>query len=188
VVKIFSEEKFASSCAYSRDMPGVPKVSVVIIFLNAEKYLREAIESVFSQTFTDWELFLVDDGSADGSTEVALSYARQFATKVTYLQHENHINKGMSASRNLGIERSKGKYIALLDADDVWLPDKLKSQVQILEQHPEVALVATPAIYWYEDGSRRPQPMTIAPGIVPPVLGYLKYWRTMITLHVLLPC
>jgi glycosyltransferase involved in cell wall biosynthesis/SAM-dependent methyltransferase len=166
MTKTFSQEKLAPVLAYSPDMPDVPKVSVVIIFLNAEKYLGEAIESVFSQTFTDWELLLVDDGSMDRSTEVALSYARQFATKVTYLQHENHINKGMSASRNLGIERSKGKYIALLDADDVWLPGKLKSQVQILEQHPEVALVATPAMYWYEDGSRRPQPMTIAPGIV----------------------
>lgn len=149
-------------------MVNVPRVSIVIIFLNAEKYLGEAIESVFAQSFTDWELFLVDDGSNDKSTEIALSYARQFATNVSYLQHENHSNKGMSASRNLGIKHSKGKYVALLDADDVWLPDKLKRQVQILEEYPEVALVATPSIYWYEDGSRRPQPMTIPPGIVPP--------------------
>jgi hypothetical protein len=88
-----------------------PLVSAIIIFLNAEKFIREAIESVFAQTYDNWELLLVDDGSTDASTEIAHRYAEQYAGKVRYLEHEDHQNLGMSASRNLGINNAKGKYI-----------------------------------------------------------------------------
>jgi glycosyltransferase involved in cell wall biosynthesis len=91
-------------------------------FFNAQKFIEEAVESIVAQTYTHWELFLVDDGSADGSTDIALRYARRYAGRVGYLEHEGHQNQGISASRNLGIANAKGKYIAFLDADDVWLP------------------------------------------------------------------
>ena len=151
-----------------RPASGGPAVSVVIIFLNAEKFLQEAIESVLAQTFTDWELFLVDDGSSDRSTEIARSYEQRLPGKVIYLEHDGHVNKGMTASRNLGIAHAKGEFVAPLDADDVWFPDKLEKQVRILAAHPEAVLAAAPAMYWYADGKKTLQPMTLAQGILEP--------------------
>src|SRR3954449_4406587 len=106
-----------------------PVVSVIIIFLNAEQFLREAVESVFGQLYDKWELLLVDDGSTDGSTQLARRYAAHPSGKVRYLEHAGHQNRGMSAARNLGIRHAGGEYIGFLDADDVWLPQKLQEQV-----------------------------------------------------------
>lgn len=125
-----------------------PLVSIIIIFLNAERFIEEAIESVFKQTYDNWELFLVDDGSTDGSTEIALKFTKQYSKTIYYLEHDRHENRGMSASRNLGINNSKGEYIAFLDSDDVWLPNKLERQIAILEDYPEVALVYGTAKIW----------------------------------------
>src|SRR2546422_6997659 len=106
-------------------MSGKSLVSVITIFYNAERFLREAIESVFAQTYYPWELLLVDDGSVDKSTDIALEYARIYPEKVRYVEHNGHRNLGMSASRNLGIAHAKGEYVTLLDADDVWFPQTL---------------------------------------------------------------
>src|SRR5687768_6214760 len=95
-------------------------VSVVIIFWNAERFIQESIKSVFAQTYPAWELLLVDDGSNDGSTAVARRYTEQHPERVRSLEHPGHANRGMSASRNLGIRYAHGAYIAFLDADDVW--------------------------------------------------------------------
>lgn len=124
-------------------------VSVIMIFLNAEKFVQEAIESVLAQTYDNWELLLVDDGSTDSSTEIAKRYADQYPEKVHYLEHEGHQNKGMSATRNLGVRHANSEYIAFLDADDVWLPHKLDRQVSILNSHPEVGMVYGSPQYWY---------------------------------------
>jgi glycosyltransferase involved in cell wall biosynthesis len=110
-------------------------------FLNAEKFIEEAIESVFAQSYERWELLLVDDGSTDGSTDIALRYAERYPEKVRYLEHPGHENRGASASRNLGISRAKGEYIAFLDSDDVWLAQKLERQVAILNSHPGAGMV-----------------------------------------------
>lgn len=126
-----------------------PIVSVVIIFLNEEAFLAEAIESVLAQTFSAWELLLVDDGSTDGSTEIARAYTVQRPEQIRYLEHPGHANRGMSASRNLGIGAAKGDYIALLDGDDVWLPHKLADQVAMLEAHDEAGLLYGQSLYWY---------------------------------------
>jgi glycosyltransferase involved in cell wall biosynthesis len=137
-----------------------PLVSVVAIFLNAERFLEEAIRSVFAQTHDRWELLLVDDGSSDGSTAIARGWAEREPERVRYLEHPGHQNQGMSASRNAGLRQAQGKYLALLDADDVWLPEKLTRQVAILEAHPEVALLYGAPLYWFgwtgqsEDGAR----------------------------------
>jgi len=141
-------------------MNNKPDVSVVIIFLNAEQFIEEAIESVFAQTYKNWELVLVDDGSSDSSTDIAKRYAKEFPQKIKYLEHENHKNRGMSASRNLGIKNAVGNYIALLDADDVWLPQKLEQQVAIFESHPRAGMVYGLSQYWHnwtgngEDGEQ----------------------------------
>jgi glycosyltransferase involved in cell wall biosynthesis len=120
-----------------------------MIFLNAEKFIQEAIQSVFAQTYEHWELLLVDDGSSDRSTAVAQQYAQQYPQQVRYLEHERHQNRGMSASRNLGISHTRGAYIAFLDSDDAWLPHKLEVQVASLEAQPEAGMVYGPTQYWY---------------------------------------
>jgi glycosyltransferase involved in cell wall biosynthesis len=126
-----------------------PLVSTVMIFFNEEKFLAEAIESVFAQTYQNWELLLVDDGSTDGSTKIAFRYAEQFPTKVRYFEHKGHRNRGASAARNLGISNAKGEYIAFLDADDIWLPEKLEHQVEILNSQPEAAMLCGATQWWY---------------------------------------
>jgi glycosyltransferase involved in cell wall biosynthesis len=129
-------------------MNNKPRVSVVISFLNAERFLEEAIESVFAQTFKSWELLLVDDGSSDSSSQIARRCSTEHPHLVKYLEHHNHRNRGLPASRNLGIRSAIGDYIALLDSDDVWLPDKLEQQVAILDSHSEVAMVSGATQYW----------------------------------------
>ncbi|AFY87865.1 glycosyltransferase [Chroococcidiopsis thermalis] len=126
-----------------------PLVSGIVIFLNEEQFIEEAIASVFAQTYNNWELLLVDDGSTDGSTAIARRYAEQYPHKVRYLEHENHQNCGMSAARNLGVRHAQGEYIAFLDADDIWLPQKLVQQVAILESQPEAAMLYGRTHFWF---------------------------------------
>jgi len=130
-------------------MHSQPLVSVITIFLNCEKYIEEAIESVLAQTYENWELLLVDDGSTDESTTHALQYAQKYPQKVRYLEHLNHENRGMSATRNLGIHNAKGEFIAFLDADDVWLPQKLEQQLATMYSQPKADIVFGPTEYWY---------------------------------------
>jgi glycosyltransferase involved in cell wall biosynthesis len=130
-------------------MSRYPLVSVITIFLNAEKFIQESIESVFAQTYDNWELLLVDDGSTDGSTVIARRHAEKYPEKVRYLEHDGHQNHGMSATRNLGIRKAKGDYIAILDSDDVWLPHKLEEQVTILDSHPEAGMVYGRTKFWF---------------------------------------
>ena len=130
-------------------MDSKPLVSAIIIFLDGAQFIEEAIESVFAQTYDNWELLLVDDGSTDGSTDIARRYAEQYPEKVRYLEHDSHQNRGMSASRNLGLSKAIGEYIAFLDADDIWLPHKLQQQVAILHALPEAAMLYGRTLIWY---------------------------------------
>lgn len=124
-------------------------VSIVLCFYNEERFLEEAVASVLAQDYTNWELFLVDDGSSDKSVNLAKNLASQYKGKIFYLEHEGHANKGLSASRNLGIRNTTGAFIAFIDADDVWLPGKLTQQLSIFRQHPEVTLIIEASLYWY---------------------------------------
>lgn len=126
-----------------------PLVSCIIIFFNNQPFLAEAIESVLAQSYQHWELLLVDDGSTDGSSQVALRYAQSYPRRVRYLSHLNHRNRGKSTTRNLGIEQAKGALIALLDGDDVWLPSKLTEQVVAFQQHPTAGMVYGRTRFWY---------------------------------------
>jgi glycosyltransferase involved in cell wall biosynthesis len=126
-----------------------PLVSVIIPFFNSETYLQETIESVLSQTYTDWEILLVDDGSTDKSTEIALDYHSRYPDKIHYLEHDNHSNQGTSATRNMGIKYAKGVYVSFVDADDVWVEKKLEEQVKILEMNKEAAMAYGKTLYWY---------------------------------------
>lgn len=131
-----------------------PVVSVIMIFLNEERFIRDAIESVLAQTYPAWELLLVDDGSTDRSSMIAREYAERHPGKVRYLEHPSHQNRGMSASRNLGLGAAVGQYIAFLDGDDVYLPQKLERQVPLLEQHRTAAMVYGATQRWYSWTSR----------------------------------
>jgi glycosyltransferase involved in cell wall biosynthesis len=146
----------------STSSPAAPRlVSVVIPFLNAAPFLGEAIESVFAQTYDAWELLLVDDGSDDGSTDLAWEYHRKHPRRVKYLQHPGRENRGACASRNLGSASARGNYIALLDADDVWLPQKLECQVAALDANPEAGMVCGTPMYWFswrDPDISRPKP------------------------------
>jgi glycosyltransferase involved in cell wall biosynthesis len=120
-----------------------------MIFLNEAQFIEEAIASVFAQTYEHWELLLVDDGSTDASVELTLDFAAHYPGRVCYLEHAGHQNRGMSATRNLGIRHANGDYVAFLDADDVWLPDKLQEQVAMLGAYPEAAMICGETLYWH---------------------------------------
>jgi len=126
-----------------------PLVSVVVIFRDAERFLDEAVESILYQTYQDWELLLVDDGSVDNSSGQAHWWAAHDQSRIRYLEHADHRNLGMSASRNLGVGHARGKYVAFLDADDVWFPNALEEQVEVLERWSEAAMVYGPLQWWY---------------------------------------
>jgi glycosyltransferase involved in cell wall biosynthesis len=126
-----------------------PHVSVITIFLDEERFLAEAVESVLAQAYDSWELLLCDDGSTDGSTAIAVDFAERYPDRIRYLSHPGHENRGMSATRNLGLAHCRGELIAFLDADDVWLPEKLDREVAALAQHPTAGMVVGPALYWH---------------------------------------
>jgi len=126
-----------------------PLISVILIFRDAERFIEEAIDSVLAQTCTNWELFLVDDGSKDGSTAIAQRYVAKLHEAARYLTHPGRDHRGTSASRNLGLLHARGDYIAFLDADDVWLPQKLQQQVVALNSQPQAAMVYGPTFEWH---------------------------------------
>ena len=120
--------------------PHGPKVSVLLPVWNAERYLAGAIESVLAQSFADFELLIVDDGSTDGSTALIRRYRDRRIRRI-----ENEKNLGVTRSLNLGLELAHGRYVARMDADDLCAPERLERQVAFLDAHPEVALVASRA-------------------------------------------
>ena len=126
-----------------------PLVSVIIPFLNAELFLKNTIESVLAQEHKTWEIILIDDGSTDKSTVIAKHFAKEYSGQIFYLEHEGHANKAAAASRNLGLSKVRGELVAFLDADDIWLPKKLKEQIAIFKKYPEVKLVCEASKYWY---------------------------------------
>jgi glycosyltransferase involved in cell wall biosynthesis len=125
-----------------------PTISVITIFHDEERFLTDAIDSVTSQTGVDWELLLVDDGSTDTSPTLARLAARIDPDRIRYLTHGDGANRGMSASRNLGIAHARGRWLCFLDADDVWLPGKLAAQLAALDRHPGIEVLASPAQWW----------------------------------------
>jgi glycosyltransferase involved in cell wall biosynthesis len=123
-------------------------VSVVIPSYNSIVFLPEVVESVLAQTFTNFELLIIDDGSSDGTSEWARTIPDP---RVKLIRQEN---QGVSVARNTGIAYSQGNYIAFLDADDVWKPTKLEQQVKVLDTNQEIGLVHTFVTYTNEQGDR----------------------------------
>ncbi len=133
---------------HAERVAAAPRVSVITIFLNAERFISEAIESVLTQDFCDFEIILVDDGSTQECTTIARDYAQRYAPIIRYLEHPGHQNRGMSASRNLGVAAARGEFVAFIDADDVWEKNKLTEQLAIMDRFPELGMVCGAARYW----------------------------------------
>lgn len=142
-------------------------VSVTIPFHNREDFLGETIESVLAQTYTDWELFLVDDGATDRSSQIAREYATRFPDKIRCLEFPNHANRGVTRARNLGAASARGEYLAFLDSDDVWLPNKLEHQVELFRSNPQAGLCYGPSEYWFSWDTNAKDSDSIPP-VAPP--------------------
>ncbi len=116
-----------------------PLISVIIPCYNGEKFIRDAVESVFSQSYENWELIIIDDGSMDKSKDIITQYTDDKRVKLI----ENEYNKGIPKTKNTGLSIAKGEYIAFLDQDDVWMRTKLESQLRFFEQDEDVGVVCT---------------------------------------------
>jgi len=123
----------------------MPSVSVVIPSYNCGHYLAAALDSVFAQTYQDFEIIVVDDGSTDDTSAVAA----RFSPRIRYIRQEN---RGLPAARNRGIRAAESPYIAFLDADDAWFPEKLAEQIPAFSADPEIGLVYSDLRVVYDDG------------------------------------
>ncbi len=127
----------------------MPRISILMAAYNAQKYVRQAIDSVLSQTMMDWELLVVDDASTDDTQAILREYIAQDERIKLFCQNEN---KGQAVARNIALQQAKGDYICMLDADDWFAPDTLEYAVAEFS-HPEVDCVVLQLINHYLDGS-----------------------------------
>ncbi len=123
----------------------MPRVSVLIPTYNCAQFIGEAIESVLAQSFTDYEIVVVDDGSTDNTEQVVSNYQKVRYIKLTHA--------GVSVTRNAAIEAARGEIVVFLDADDMWDSSKLEKQVKYLDENPDCMLVFTLAENFYDEAS-----------------------------------
>jgi glycosyltransferase involved in cell wall biosynthesis len=129
------------------DVERAPLVSVLMNCLNGEQYLHEALESVYGQTFHDWEIVFWDNASTDRSGNLAQSYGK----KVRYFRAPE--TSALGKARNFAIQKARGRYIAILDTDDTWHPTKLEEQVILMDREPDAGLCYTDAV-WTDESSK----------------------------------
>ena len=127
-----------------------PEVSVIISTYNRAHYVPHAIQSVLDQTFEDFEIIVVDDASTDNTKEVIEKFEDE---RICYIRHKK--NKGGSATRNTGIKHSRGRFIAFLDDDDLWMPTKLEKQLDLIKNNPRIGVVYTGALEINNSGKVR---------------------------------
>lgn len=124
----------------------IPSVSVVMPAYNAEKYLREAIDSILAQTYEDFEFIIINDGSTDRTKEIIQSYTD---TRIIYLENER--NSGICVTLNKGLEAARGRYIARMDSDDISFPERFAVQVDYMDKHPELGVAGSLVERFYDD-------------------------------------
>ncbi len=124
----------------------IPTVSVIIPTFNRGWVIREAIDSVLNQTFGSFELIVVDDGSTDNTLDILAEYK----DRITLIKQRN---RGVSAARNRGMDAASGRFIAFLDSDDLWLPQKLNCQMEFFDSNPD-ALICQTEETWIRDAVR----------------------------------
>jgi glycosyltransferase involved in cell wall biosynthesis len=134
-----------------------PKVSVIIPTYNSRRFLEHAIRSVLEQTFQDWELILVDDGSTDDTGQMVAGLGDP---RIRYVYQQN---RGSPAARNTGLKLARGRYVAFLDADDLWFPEKLEKQVAYLDSlPPTIGLVYSDYEMWNPESRARLGPFQVS--------------------------
>jgi hypothetical protein len=131
-----------------------PTVSIVTPYLDAAAHLSEAIASVHDQSFPEWELILIDDRSTDDSRAIADTAAAS-DPRVRSLSLPDHVTPGAAAARNWGISQSRGEFLVFLDADDRLLPDKLRTEVDLMRQNPDIGMTCGGTIWWYPGEEKR---------------------------------
>ena len=122
------------------------RFSVIVPLYNKAPYVRKALESVVTQTYKDWELMIVDDGSTDNSATICEEYLNNITHQTSHIIHQK--NAGVAAARNNGVKVSKGDYVAFLDADDWWEPTFLEEMDRLITEYPDAGLYATNYIYY----------------------------------------
>lgn len=141
-------------------------ISIIVPVYNAGAYIRETISMVAAQTYGNWELLLVDDGSEDDSREKIRESMESGDARIRLIEKQQ--NEGAARARNTGIEASKGRYVAFLDADDLWMPDKLEKELAFMKEK-QAAFVFTAYEFGDEDAKRTGKVVN-----VPPSLTYFK--------------
>ncbi len=116
-------------------MTNKPLISIALRSYNQKAFLKEAIDSILNQTYTNFEIIIADDASTDGSVELIKAYAKEYPLKFKLILNEK--NQGHTKNLNLALKACKGKYIAIFDGDDIMQPDKLKLQVEFMERNPD---------------------------------------------------
>ena len=133
----------------------IKKVSVIMPSFNHDKYIREAVDSVLRQTFKDWELIIVDDGSTDQSVDIIWEYVNKYPDKIKLLTHPNHENRNIAQTYRLGIKNTTGDYVAFLESDDIWLEDSLFMKIKAFDKHNDIVLTYTDVEIFGEKGTWR---------------------------------
>ena len=126
-----------------------PRFSVVTIVLNGQDFLADAVASIQEQTLEDWELHIVDDGSTDGTLDLATDLAAADQERIHIHRHPGGENRGMSISRNLGLHHAAGEFVTWLDHDDRFLPTKLETLHDALNRYPEAVAAISPCRRWW---------------------------------------
>lgn len=129
------------------------RISVIMGIYNCETTLSEAIDSIISQTYTDWKLIMCDDGSTDNTYIVAEKYQRKYPDKIILLKNEK--NMGLNYTLNHCLEMVDTEYVSRMDGDDISLPERFEREITFLDGHPEYAIVSCPMIYFDENGDFR---------------------------------
>lgn len=131
----------------------MPKISVIIGIYNCATMLQEALDSLYAQTYQDFEIILCDDGSKDNTYDVAFANQQKYPGKIILLRNKK--NLGLNQTLNNCLAVAHGKYIARMDGDDLCMPDRLEVELRFLEEHPEYAIVSSPMEYFDENGTYR---------------------------------
>lgn len=152
---------------------GRPTVSVLMNCLNGARYLREALNSVFAQTYTDWEIIFWDDASTDESATIVLYFLEREYPDCRLRYFRGPGGQTLGASRNMALNEARGKYLAILDCDDVWDVQKLASQIESMEKYPEIAFSYSNCFFMDETGylidlafRRTPPPANMYEGLL----------------------
>lgn len=120
-----------------------PEISVLMWNYNYDGYLAQAVESVLSQSWNDFELIIIDDGSTDSSWQLLRNYQEKYPEKIFIFQHEGGVNRGIAESYGLALAKARGEWIAFLEADDLWLPDALRKRTQAARACPRAGVIYT---------------------------------------------